>query len=77
MNLTRSYLHYNTFSVGTESEEYPLTIGGFTGITPTDPFVQLMDKDSVQLIMIMINAGPTVQPYLIVDGGTITASTSA
>ena len=38
-NLTRSYLHYNTFSVGTESEEYPLTIGGFTGITSTDPFV--------------------------------------
>ena len=38
-NKTWSYLHYNTFSVGTESKEYPLTIGGFTGITPTDPFV--------------------------------------
>ena len=36
---TQSYLHYNTFGVGTESKEYPLTIGGFTGITPTDPFV--------------------------------------
>ena len=38
-NKTWSHLHYNTFSVGPESEEYPLTIGEFTGITPTDPFV--------------------------------------
>ena len=37
-NKTWSHLHYNTFSVGPESKEYPLTIGGFTGIT-TDPFV--------------------------------------
>jgi len=37
-NKTWSHLHYNTFSVGTESKEYPLTIGGFTGTT-TDPFV--------------------------------------
>ena len=38
-NGTRSHLHYNTFGVGLENQEYPLTIGGFTGITPTDPFV--------------------------------------
>ncbi|XP_065896255.1 ryncolin-1-like [Dysidea avara] len=37
-NKTRSYLHYNLFRVGSDSEEYPLTIGGFTGETPTDPF---------------------------------------
>ena len=37
-NKTWSHLHYNTFSVGTQSKEYPLTIGGFTGTT-TDPFV--------------------------------------
>ena len=37
-NKTRSYLHYNMFRVGSASEEYPLTIGGFSGITPTDPF---------------------------------------
>ena len=37
-NKTRSYLHYNVFKVGSASEEYPLTISGFTGITPTDPF---------------------------------------
>ena len=37
-NGTRSYLHYNRFKVGSATEEYPLTIGGFTGITPTDPF---------------------------------------
>ena len=36
-NGTKSYLRYNTFIVGTDSKEYPLTIGGFTGITPTDP----------------------------------------
>ena len=27
-----SYLHYTQFSVGSASEEYPLTVGGFTGI---------------------------------------------
>ena len=37
-NKTRSYLHYNAFKVGSASEEYPLTISEFTGITPTDPF---------------------------------------
>jgi len=37
-NKTRSYLHYNMFKVGSASEKYSLTIGGFTGITPTDPF---------------------------------------
>ena len=35
---TRSYLHYNVFKVGSATDEYPLTISGFTGITPTDPF---------------------------------------
>ena len=29
---TWSYLHYNQFSVGNASEEYLLTIGGFTGV---------------------------------------------
>ena len=28
---TWSYLHYHQFSVGSASEEYPLTVGGFTG----------------------------------------------
>ena len=36
-NKTRSYLHYNVFKVGSATDEYPLTISGFTGITPTDP----------------------------------------
>ena len=27
-----SYLHYNQFSVGSASEEYPLTVGVFTGV---------------------------------------------
>ena len=34
---TWSYLHYNQFSVGSASEEYPLTVGGFTG-QDTDRF---------------------------------------
>ncbi|XP_065902267.1 ficolin-1-like [Dysidea avara] len=35
---TWSYLHYNQFSVGSASEEYPLTVGQFTG-EGTDRFV--------------------------------------
>ena len=35
---TISYLHYNNFKVGSTSDEYPLTISGFTGNTTTDPF---------------------------------------
>ena len=31
-NKSLSYLHYNEFSVGSASEEYPLTVGGFTGV---------------------------------------------
>ena len=31
-NKTWSYYHYNQFSVGSASEEYPLTVGGFTGV---------------------------------------------
>ena len=38
-NKTWFHLHYKQFKVGSSSAEYPLTIGGFTGITPTDPFV--------------------------------------
>ena len=37
-NKTKSYIHYNKFKVGSATDEYPLTIGGFTGITPDDPF---------------------------------------
>ena len=35
--MTWSYLHYNQFSVGSASEGYPLTVGGFTGVG-TDRF---------------------------------------
>ena len=28
---TWSYLHYNNFSVECASEEYPLTVGGYSG----------------------------------------------
>ena len=36
---TWSYLHYNQFSVGSAREEYPLTVGGFTGVG-TDEFAR-------------------------------------
>ena len=38
-NKTWSYLHYNQFSVGSASEEYPLTVGSFTGVG-TDEFAR-------------------------------------
>ena len=41
-NGTISYLHYIMFRVGCATDEYPLTIGGFIGITPTDPFLTMM-----------------------------------
>ena len=40
-NKTWSHLHYKQFKVGNSSAEYPLTIGGFTGITPEDPFATI------------------------------------
>jgi len=35
----RQDLHYNQFSVGSASEEYPLTVRAFTGEGSYDPFV--------------------------------------
>ena len=32
MDLSWSYLHYNRFKVGSASEKYKLTVGGFTGV---------------------------------------------
>ena len=37
INGTIIYLPYNKFAVGPASEQYPLTISGFTGYT-NDPF---------------------------------------
>ena len=31
-------MHYNHFRVGPATDNYQLSISGFTGITPTDPF---------------------------------------
>ena len=38
-NQTWSHIHYNSFSVGSASGKYQVTTSGFTGTTPTDPFV--------------------------------------
>lgn len=37
-NGTKSYLHYNHFKIKSETHNYELSISGFTGITPVDPF---------------------------------------
>ena len=37
-NGTKSFMHYNHFRVGTPTDNYRLSISGFTGITPTEPF---------------------------------------
>ena len=55
---TWSYLHYNQFSVGNTSEEYPLTVGGFTGVG-NDEFayhiLNGMKFSTSDIIMIMIS----------------------
>ena len=33
---TWSYLRYTQFSVGSANDEYPLTVGGYTGSIPND-----------------------------------------
>ena len=37
-NGTKSFMHYNHFRVWPATHNYILSISGFTGITPTDPF---------------------------------------
>ena len=37
-NGTKSFMHYNNFSVRPATDNYRLSISEFTGITPTDPF---------------------------------------
>ena len=37
-NGTKSYISYNSFSVGPANSQYQLNISGFTGITNDDPF---------------------------------------
>ena len=37
-NGTKSFMHYNHFRVGPATDNYRLSISGFTGITPTELF---------------------------------------
>lgn len=37
-NNTKTYLHYNSFRVGSAIDLYRLSISGYVGIAPTDPF---------------------------------------
>ena len=38
LTFTNGTVHYNYFIVGSPSTNYTLSISGFTGITPIDPF---------------------------------------
>ena len=40
-NGTKSFMHYNHFRVGPATDNYRLSVSGFTGITPIDPFTSL------------------------------------
>ena len=51
-NKTWSHLHYKQFKVGNSSAEYPLTIGEFTGITPTNPFVTYQPLNNMKFTTI-------------------------
>ena len=71
-NKTWSYLHCNQFSVGSASEEYPLTVGGFTeGDLDRFAYHNRMKFSRLHQIMIMIRVVITVQLHIRVDGGTI------
>ena len=71
-----SYLHYNTFKVGSPSAEYPLTVAGYTGgsggyfTTGGQPAKML---NLLLMIMIMTFGLMIVQLAMDVDGGTTNA----
>ena len=71
-----SYLHYNQFSVGSASEEYPLTVGGFTGIgidlfipTTTTEILNQMKFTTADNDNDKINMVVTVESDIRMDGG--------
>ena len=75
---TWSYLHNNQFSVGSPSDEYRLTVGGYTGE------VEIISQQGMNLqiilnlpltIMTMMLPVVIVQPLINLDGGTRAALT--
>jgi len=73
---TWSYFHYNQFSIGSAIKEYPLTVGGFTGIG-TDEFkyhnrmkLSSLDNNNDK----SCKALKTVQYPISVDVGTTTVT---
>jgi len=65
----RGLVHCNQFSVGSASEEYPLTVGGFTG-EGRDYFYydKKYGSNKMKLIVTMITRVTTVQRSITVDG---------
>ena len=47
-NGTSSFMHYNDFKVGPATDNYRLSISGFIGVTPTDPFTTGRSIDGQQ-----------------------------
>ena len=81
-NGTKSFMHYNHFRIGPATDNYRLSISGFTGITSTDPFTLLtiMDNSLLHMIGIMINGLAIVHSMDMVrnqeDGGIAIVITS-
>ena len=83
-NGTKSFMYYNHFRVGPATDNYRLSISGFTGITPTNPFAtgplngqqfSTYDRDNDQQLMVIVQSTVTAVQHQLV-GGIDTASTS-
>ena len=68
-NGTKSFMHYNHFRVGPATDKYRLSISGFTGITPDDPFtswninnVQFATRDRVDINNCAVNGHDSTAP---------------
>ena len=69
-NGTKSFMHYNHFRVGPATDNYRLSILGFTGITPEDPFTALHSINGYQFSTYDRANGPNKHCAVTRHGGT-------
>ena len=74
---TWSYLHYNQFSVGSASDEYRLTVGGYTGEVEIilQQVINLQIMLNLQLMIMTMMLLVVTVLKIMEDGGTTTAMT--
>ena len=72
---TWNYVHYNNFSVGSVSEEYPLTVGGYTGDDMNWFNINKDYNKPLNGMKFSIQDSCAVS-YMQVDGGTMAAPTT-